>query len=88
MDRSTVVRQRRPDHHPVRLEATTVRAPIADDQPRRNGQWTPASLGGDPARETSLPVQCAQQLVEVHELRLELDDQQCASSGVPSEDVD
>ena len=87
-DRSPVVRKRGAKHRPVCGDPRPVRPPWRDDDPAGDGLRDPATLLDDLPGETSLPVEGADKLIDVRDVRLQLDDQQRATGGVPGDDVD
>lgn len=61
---------------------------IGDDHRRRHALWVPSTFAGNPGRQPTLPIDVAHQLVDVDDLRLELDYQKGPCRRMPREDVD
>ena len=72
----------------MRRDPAAIRPTLTDDEPGRDRHRIPATLLRDPRRQPPLPVERPDQLVDVDDLRLELDDQQCAPTRMPGQDVD
>src|SRR3954468_12536395 len=87
-NRATTSGQGGTEHGSVLLDPMSVGPTLAHDQPRGNGHRIPSSLAGDLRRETTLAVESPEQFVHVNEVRLELDDEECAPAGMPRQDVD
>jgi hypothetical protein len=64
------------------------RSIVGDDEPRRDGCGIPAAIRRDLPGEPHLPVEHHERVLDVDELRLELDDEQRARRRVPGKDVD
>ena len=71
---------------------TAIRArfvrPSATIDPDRHGLGHPAEPGRDLCCEPALPVDCADEVIDVDDVRLELDHEQGAMTGMPGQDVD
>ena len=59
-----------------------------NDHPTRNSRRLPAAFLGDLAGEPPLPVERSHQLVDVGDVRLQLDDQERSPARMPGDDVD
>ena len=75
------------------LDATTVGVTVGDDDPDRDARRRvvgpdPTALNRDPDRVAAFPVDGPDELVHVCDVRLQLDDEEGASTGMPGEDVD
>ncbi len=86
--RVAVGRQCRSQHRAVRLDTPLVRLVACDDDPPTHRSSLPATLGRDPTRKTSLAIERAHQLIDVDDLRLQLDEQERASRRMERQDVD
>ncbi len=72
----------------MRLHPPTIGPPLGDDEPGGNGPRPPPALCRDLPSEAPLSIQCADQLLDIHDFGLELDDQDRARCRVPGQDVD
>ena len=70
------------------LDPTPVGPAVGNDQPRGHRARCPAPAVADNGRQSSLSIERPDQLVDVGELRLQLDDEQGAASLMPRQDVD
>ena len=86
--RPAVPRKSRVQHRLVRLDPSPAGPTRRDDQPHRDRGRIPAPLPRDLRRESTLPVQRAEHLVDVGDVGLQLDDEDRPSRRVPGEDVD
>jgi len=77
-----------PDRADVIADAATVRARVENDHRRANRIRDPAKVLGDLASQAPLPIEGAEQLADVDDLRLDLDDKEGPRGSVPSQDVD
>ena len=72
----------------MRCDARPVRPPGRHDDPDRNGPGLPTArlrhLPGEPA----LPVDATDQVVDIDDVSLELDDEECTTPAVPCQDID
>ena len=71
-----------------RSDPPAVGARVADDQPDANRTGSPPSRGCDFDSQTSFSVEGAQDFVDVHDRRLEFDDDDRSSGGVPGGQID
>ena len=69
-------------------ETPMVRAGIADRYPTAHRCRLPASLRGDSARQTPIPIDLGHQPIRSDDIGLELDDQQRSSRRVHGENID
>lgn len=67
---------------------TAVRSTGDDDQPDSHDKRFPASICSDAACEPSLVVERPKKLVDVHDVGLQLDDEDRSSAWMPREQVD
>lgn len=72
----------------MRLDPPPVRIAVRDHDPGRDLAWHPAAIARDLRRQPALAIDAREQLLDVHELRLELDHEQRPAALVPREDVD
>ena len=87
-DPAAVRREGRPKHGAVRRDPFTIRAPGRHDHPSRHGQRIQPSLFGNPPGQSHLAVECTEKLVDVRDVRLQLDNEQRATTRVPGQDID
>src|SRR4051812_1414699 len=80
------------EHRRVGLDSTPIRPALRDDHPRRYRDAfvlrEPAALARNPARDADLAIEGRDELVDVDDLGLQLDDEECAACPVEREDVD
>jgi hypothetical protein len=88
MDVPTVVWKRCPEERPMGRQSPAIRATVGNDDPTRNLQRIPTAVANDGSGQATSAPHCFQQVVHVHELSLELHDQERSSGSVPSEHVD
>lgn len=69
-------------------DAAAVRGRVAQDDPGGRLPGVPAALGGQPRSKAAIPIHSGEELLDVHELRLELDHEQLPSRSVEREDID
>jgi hypothetical protein len=69
-------------------DSPPVRARIRQNHPCRDRGRFPSAGGGDPGREATSTVHRRHQIAHVDQQRLQFDDQQRPSRGVPRHDVD
>jgi hypothetical protein len=69
-------------------DSATVRARVADDQPRADRSGRPTATRRNSSRKPSLPVERADEFVHVDDGRLELDHYERALRLVPGEKID
>ncbi len=91
--RSAVSWECRPKHRAMGLNTSAVRVAVGHDDPgrdrrRRATSRDPAPLDRNLDCESALSVYGTDELVDVGDVRLELDDEQHPTRGVPREDVD
>mgnify|MGYP000011634088 CR=1 FL=1 len=72
----------------MRRDATSVGVVLGDHDPGGDGHRVPAALPGNAPGETPLSIQAREQLLDVHELGLQLDHEHDPLPRVPGEDVD
>ena len=70
------------------MDRSAVALAAGDDDPDGGSLWVPSTFAGDASRQPSLPIDRPNEILHIHELGLELDDEQCSSRGMPGEDVD
>ena len=87
-DGATIDREGVPQHGSMRREPRPIGPAVRDQHPYRHRSRLPAPVVNDLARETLPPIHRAHEVVHVDDLRLELDHEQCPSSGVPRQDID
>jgi hypothetical protein len=58
----------------MRLDATLVGLVSRDDDPSAHGARSPTSLPGDPGIKPPLAIDAADELVDVHDVRLQFDE--------------
>lgn len=68
--------------------ATPVRTRREDDEPGRDRVRVPPEFDADSTPEAPLPVRRRQHVLEIDELCLELDHQQCSARGLVGQEVD
>jgi hypothetical protein len=69
-------------------QRSPVRPTVRDHDPGRDARSRPSPAGRDVRSQSPLSVDRAHQVVEIHDLGLELEDQQTPCRGVPGEPVD
>ncbi len=69
-------------------DSSSVRAAGRHDHPDRHRRGIPPALSGNRPRQPPTPVRGPDQVVHVHDVRLELDDEKCPPFWVPCQDVD
>ncbi len=72
----------------MRRERAAIRAVVGEDDPGRDRDRIPAPLSSDDSGQSPFPIDGPHQLVDVDELRLQLDDEQDPARRMPGEDVD
>jgi hypothetical protein len=87
-DRSAVVRERGADGGGMGGESTSIRSPRCQHDPDRDEHWMPPAIAHGDRRESAIPVDLSQQSADVHDLGLQLHDEQGRRSSVPGHDVD
>jgi hypothetical protein len=88
LDRSTVLGKRRAENRAMIAHAPFVRSARSDDDPLPDLPRLPAERSTDDCGKAAPTVRHAKQLVDIHELGLELDQQQRLRWRVPRHQID
>lgn len=72
----------------VSSDPPTVRARIANGDPAGDGLASPTASASNQRGQPTVSVEGGQQLVQIHEIRLEFDDQKRAARAMKGQDID
>ncbi len=86
--RPTVIRQRGAQNGRVSGNPAPIRRRVAHHHPRGDVTHSPASIGGEPGCQATVSIHRGEQLLDVHELRLQFNHEQLPAPRVERQDVD
>lgn len=88
LDRAAVSRERRPKHRPMLSDAAMIGAPVREHDPLRHDRRVPAAVARDQTCQSATPVGDREQPARIDQLRLDLDEQERATSRMPCHEID